>query len=55
MQITPEKKLEIETEIAKFLRQLMAEKKEQIDLIDIIDIKNFDLNMQPQPVSDSPR
>jgi len=55
MRITPEQKREIEYNIAKFLRHLAAEKKEQIDLIDVIDIKNFDINMRPRQVSVSPR
>jgi hypothetical protein len=55
MMLTPEKKWEIEVEIAKFLRHLMAEEKERCDTIDVIDIKKFDLNMHPQKVSVSPR
>ena len=56
MTITPDKKREIENEIAKFLRHLMLEKKEQL-LPDVIDVKSFDLNMHPhpQPVNISPR
>ena len=55
MVITPEKKQEIENEIAKFLRHLMTEKKERLDIMDIVDVKNFDLSMHPKPVSISTR
>ena len=55
MTLTPEKKLEIENEIAKFLRHL-AEKKERID-VDVVDVKNFgpSLSMHPTPASLSVR
>ena len=55
MTITPEKKWEIEVEMAKFLRHLMTEEKERSGFINTIDIKKFDLNMHPQKVSVSPR
>jgi len=48
MTITPEKKREIEVEIAKFLLHLTAEKKERID---VINVKDFSLNRNPQPAS----
>jgi len=54
MTLTPEKKREIEIEIAKFLRHLMAEKKEQL-LPDVIDVKRFGLNTHSQPVGPSMR
>ena len=49
MLLTPEKKWEIEVEIAKFLRHLTPEEKERRDTIDVIDIKKFDLSMQSKP------
>ena len=44
MVITPEKKREIDSEIRKFLLHLMAENKERPNNIDVIDLKNFDLD-----------
>jgi len=59
MTITPEKKREIDSEITKFLQHLSTEDKEQLDRVDVIDLKNFDinfdLNMHPQQISISPR
>ena len=49
MTLTSEKKWEIETEIAKFLRHLTAEDKARRDTINVIDIKQFDLSMHPKP------
>ena len=43
MLITPEKKREIDSEIAKFLQHLTTENREQLDSVDVIDLKNFDL------------
>ena len=54
MTITPEKIREIEVEITKFLRHLMTEQKELRD-IDVVDIKNFNLNMHPELASLSMR
>ena len=55
MLLTPEKKWEIEVEIAKFLRHLAPEDKERRGTIDVVDIKKFDLNMHPKPASLSMR
>ena len=44
MMITSEKKREIDSEIAKFLRNLMAENEERFDGADVIDLKKFDVN-----------
>ena len=41
MMITPEHKQEIHNAIAKALQRIVAEKKERLDLIDVIDIKKF--------------
>jgi len=43
MMITPEHKQEIHNAIAKALQKIVAEKKEQLDLIDVVDIKKFGL------------
>ena len=45
MVISYEKKREINNEIAKFLQHLITEEKERLDAIDVIDIKDFDLNL----------
>ena len=55
MSLTPEKKWEIEVEIAKFLRNLPPEDKAQRDTIDVIDIKKFDLSMQSRSTQFSMR
>ena len=59
MILTPEHKQEIDNEIAKFLQHLRTEDKEQLELIDVVDLKNFDLNfdlnMHSQQASISPK
>ena len=48
MTLTPEKKREIEAEIAKFLRHLGKEERERCD---VINVKSFGLSMHPRRVS----
>ena len=59
MTITPEKKREINNEIAKFLQHLSAESKERLSRVDVIDLKMFDINLNlsvnPQQLSISSR
>ena len=45
MMITPEKKREIDNEITKFVQHLTAVKRERLDRAELIDLKDFDFNL----------
>jgi len=55
MTIPPEQKREIDNAITKFLQHLATESRERLDRVDVVDVKNFDLNfclnMHPQQAS----
>ena len=46
--LTPEKKREAETEMAKFLRHLG---KDETERRDVIGVKSLNLSMHPRPIS----
>ena len=50
--LTPDKKREAETEMAKFLRHLGNEARERRD---VIGVKSLNLSMHPRPVGASAR